>query len=230
MFTWLNHLIQGGNKMVQIKSESVWTEWHETGSKHYLNYMGGYILEYKVELKVDSYILNESDEGRTVIGNATIHLIDEEWVNDKNGYSLEERVHMDFNDEVNWNATTLYEYLEDALICSNYGKKDGVSGTIAVLHSIEIFEEYRGNGLFDSFLSDILKTCSKFKVDYVVLTPQPFGENLIPEDEIKRLTNKLISFYTKYGFRHTISELKVRYMALSMKQYSLNLKEALLIS
>jgi GNAT superfamily N-acetyltransferase len=201
---------------MNIEKEQVWTEWHESENKWHHEMAGGYILGFDIPLKTwgDHF---GSEERTVTIGKASLHLTDESWIPDRGDLSLIDHVHMDFNDEMNWNEYTLYEYLEDGLKCIKYGQKNGAFGTVAVLHKIEILPEYRGNGLFPIYLKSIIHSCRRFKTDFVALLPHPFGGTGFNPEEMELGKLKLRRFYSQFGFQEVPLEKGTPYMVLPMK-------------
>lgn len=195
----------------------VWAEWSEDSTKWRNDMTGGYLLGFEVTLKTYGDLIGRPEERFVILGKADIHLTDESWIPGKGDFTLAQHIHMDYNEETNWNEYTLYEYLEDAITCSKYGKTDGVKGTVAVLHKIEILPEFRGKGLFPHFLNSIIHSCRRFKTDYVVLMPHPFGGNVKSQEEKELGILKLRRFYSQFGFHDIPLEKGVPYMALPMK-------------
>lgn len=201
-----------------LENRAIWAEWNENFSKLRHEAVGGYILEFDVFLKeINKDIFQKND-----VGKALIQITDESWIPNKGVFSLAEHIHWDYNAELNWNEPKTSEYLEDAILSSKYGRKNGVYGTVAVLHKIEIFPENRGQGFFIPFMETILDTLQKWKVDFVILQPHPFGSHVKDlKSEIERLRN----FYRRFGFEDIPIRKGNPYMKLYLKQYSKRLEE-----
>lgn len=205
--------------MATIEKENVWTEWRENESKNFHDMTGSYILDFDIPLNAWGHELERHEERVVNLGKASLHITDEAWIQEKGDYSLIDHVHMDYNDDMNWNEYTLYEYLEDALRSTKYGQEGGVHGTVAVLHKIEILPEFRGNNLFPYYLNSIIHSCRKFKVDFVVLQPHPFGgEGFNPEQRELGIL-RLRRFYSKFGFKDVPISEGNAYMMLPIKQH-----------
>jgi len=190
----------------------VWIEWKNDEDANSLNnFFGGYVKSINISLNT----LNVQSEVVT-IGKAFLHLTNEKWINEPAEYSIMEHINMDFNSEVNWNETTVYEYLEDALKCIHYGTEDGIKGTVAVLHKIEIDNEYRGKGYFVPYMNAIVEKCQTLQVDYLSLQPHPFGGARLLNEHLQEAISKLRGYYERFGFRNIPITEGVAYMLLDL--------------
>jgi GNAT superfamily N-acetyltransferase len=187
--------------------EYYYVEWNRGAQSLYEEIKGDYVMSYDVSLKV------YQDDTYVCAASAEVILTDERWIKNKGNLSLVEHVHYDFNDEMNWNDYTIYEYLEDTLRCTNYGLDGGTNGKIARILKIQIQPEFRGNGHFSYFLERIIPTLLKWDVNYISLMPQPFG-NIYPnecsdEEKEKILDGGIIrlqNFYSRFGFKILANE------------------------
>lgn len=183
-------------------SDNQYVEWLRGAQAAYEQYMGDYVMSFDLALKV------YAEHTYVTAGTAELILTDERWIENKGGLSLIEHLHRDYNDKLNWNEPTIYEYLEGTLLHTNYGMEGGTNGKLARILKIQINEEFRGNGYFSFFLKSILDILKKMDVDFMALYPQPFGENTYPdglsdvqkEAFLQKGTERLRNFYARFGF------------------------------
>jgi len=208
----------GGAFMKKVKKEQVWMDWK--GFEHKLECVEeSYVMDMEMELKMLGRDVGKGLDAVVTVGNATLHMTDEAWISNKGTHSLTDHIHMDFNEDVNWNEPTNFEILEDALLCTKYGQKTGISGTVAVLHKISIPPFYQGKGLFPIFLQSLLNVCVKLKADYVVLQPHPFGDEKMEKEDVQAGIARLRTFYRRFGFVDFPLEKGVAYMVLPVERY-----------
>lgn len=174
-------------------------------------------MEFQVVLETENMNTDKSDERFVTIGQAKVHIVDQQWLED-NFMDLIEQIHFDFNAELNWNEPTIYEFLEDSLKCVDYGQEKGLQGKIAVLHTISIRKEYRGQGYFPEFMNRIIDYVKKFSCDYLILQPCPFGEAWIDPIKLEKGIQRLRRFYETFGFRNYPIEKGKPYMYLSLSE------------
>lgn len=177
-------------------------DWERGSKARYEELNGNYVMSFQATLQ--GYGENDYEK----IGTATVIMTDDRWRKAKRMPTLVEQVHVDFNEDLNWNAPSIYEYLEDTLRCTQYGVDPRVKGKIARLLNIRIDEQHRGNGYFSIFFEKLLDVLEKWSVDVAAVMPSPFGDNDMmkgcsPEhaDSIKAESEKrLRQFYESFGF------------------------------
>ena len=72
-------------------------------------------------------------------------------------------------------------------------------GKLAVVDSIKIDEEYRGQGHGSKAFTEIMKYLEILTFDYVALQPFPVEEK--QNQKLLKLLHELISYYEKFGFK-----------------------------
>lgn len=175
-----------------MKRGTVLLEPNEVADEHNAIF-GCYVENIYLNFKVDEQL----------VGKAAIQITNESWLNNNparvgDSSLLIEAIHFDYNDEMNWNELTLYEYLEDALISVSFTDCDMYRGkTIAVLHKISIENAFRGQRYFSPFFQDVIHLLKEaYGVDIVLLQPHPFGENC----DVNKGKAFLKDFYSRFGF------------------------------
>lgn len=150
---------------------------------------GDYIQDYLFELVLE----NE------VIGKASLQLVD--YKESFMGKTLlTEALKEDFIPEYGWGELSLYEWSYDALLSVDYENNAALKGErLAILHKLEVFPMYRGNGYAHELLTGILLEMLELEADAVLLKPHFFGEKL---EEMERFFRQrmLMKFYQGYGF------------------------------
>lgn len=199
--------------------KKTWMQTVQGRSHEYNKMMGDYLLDFELQLFTDNEFVTAGGEPTVQLGKAEMHVTDIAWLDD-DSENLIERIHDDFNYEMNWNQPTNYEYLEDALKCVGYDK-DGLKGKIAVLHKMSIEKEYRGRGYFTEFMNSIINYTKKLSCDYLILQACPFGDSIgrgkERDAEIQRLQRK----YQQLGFVIYPLEKGVPYLFMSLSSDSL---------
>ena len=203
---------------MELNKAHIWAEMHQLPTVKDGNTLDSYLLDLDIPLKTFGWNA-DLEEGLIELGKANVHIVDESWLKGLRTLPLKQQLHYDFNDEMNWNAITSFEYLEDALDSIQYGEANGFQGTLAVLHKIHILPSYRGHSLFAHYMESIIELLRKMKVDYIALQPHPFGEEEMDVIELEVGKLKLQRFYSQYGFKEYPIEKGVPYMVLPVKQY-----------
>lgn len=82
-------------------------------------------------------------------------------------------------------------------------------GRLAVLHHLEIFNQYKGHSLSEIFISLILKTLKdNYNVNHVLLQAFPLGMN--DRQSIQKEIHRLEKIYSKAGFQTLEGQLPVQ--------------------
>jgi hypothetical protein len=175
-----------------------------------INWNGNEILNLNVGLGGQWTAGNQS-LGSEKVGDAYIQIVNQEWiseplidyigskfVNFPRELRYSEPLHItNYNDRIKQQ----YVFLDDALTCMDYGHSE-IQGTIAVIHSIQIYPLFRKQGLFKIYLWLILKALKEnLKVDYVLLQAWPIEIQRKDKKAYGREKSRLEKMYMKSGFK-----------------------------